>query len=261
MEKEEKERYIYNGFTETIKTTTDKDGNELCRETNIETNWLKKGEIDSNNTQQTDTPTKFKDKMILVFNLNVKDIDDEDVEKYVNIVYKNLMKDADDTVQIYVVPTREKVVKAIEVYNTTTDKQREFIEQLDNKIQTLIDLELEKRPELSKVLGIEGEEPSDLCDENCDCYNDYDEVDDNDDDEICCCPLCRIEELEQTNQELIEDNGELSTLLDFYRERTEYLEKQQATIIITEDGWSIDSKKGTILFPNNVIIIDERMCD
>ena len=174
MELEEKEGYIYNGFTETIKTTTDKDGNELCRETNIEKNWLKEGEIDSNNTQQTTTPTKFKDKMIMVFNLSVKDIDVEDIEKYVNNVEKYLMKDADDTVQIYVFPTIEKVTKTIEVYNTTTDKHKEFIEQLDNKIQTLIDIELEKRPELAKVLGIENEEltsnphyndsPGDLCD-------------------------------------------------------------------------------------------------
>ena len=133
--------------------------------------------------------TKFKDKMILVFNLYVGNIDDEDVEGLLNNVRNKIMEDTDDTVQIYVVPRKEKVDKVIEVYNTTTDKHKEFIENINNVIQDLIDIELEKKPELSKVLGI-----SDSVDDEDDCYE---------------CPYSKISELEQTNEELVEDNEKL----------------------------------------------------
>lgn len=113
----------------------------------------------------------------------------------------------------------------------------------------------------------------DVYNEDCDCYKDEEELE-----QECLCPYCRINDLEdeldywtdkyyelkEENDKLKEENEHVTWQRDYGRETIEFCsnvidkrDKYKTTITIGDQGVAITNEVGD-LYPNNVVVEDKR---
>ena len=89
---------------------------------------------------KTDSSMLDKDKLFIIINVGIKYLDVKDVPDYISEI-SNLTKDFDNSVRVFIVPTKESSEIKFEFFNAEMLKQLEpdDVQSLIEKLQKIID--------------------------------------------------------------------------------------------------------------------------